>query len=49
MAAVAREATDQERKTLWPKLNAVLPLWGHFQKLTDRPFPIFILSPTGPA
>lgn len=49
MNAVARDATDAERKELWPKLNAILPLWGYFQKQTDRPFPIVILSPTGPA
>ncbi len=48
-AAVAREATEAERRVLWPKLNAVLPLWGHFQSGTDRPFPIVILSPTGDA
>lgn len=48
-AAVAREATEAERRDLWPKLNAVLPLWGHFQEGTDRPFPIVILSPTGDA
>ena len=42
-------ASDEERKALWPKLNAMFPVWGHFQKQTDRPFPIVILSPTGPA
>jgi deazaflavin-dependent oxidoreductase (nitroreductase family) len=49
MAAVARDATEKERKELWPKLNQVLPLWGLFQQQTDRPFPIVILSPTGRA
>lgn len=49
MAAVARNATDQERKELWPKLNALFPAWGYFQAQTDRPFPIVILSPAGPA
>lgn len=49
MTAVAREATDKERKDLWPKLTKLLPLWELFQKQTDRPFPIVILSPTGPA
>ena len=49
MNAVARDATDAERKELWPKLTALLPLWDLFQKQTDRPFPIVILSPTGPA
>ena len=49
MSAVARDATGEEREALWPKLNALFPVWGHFQKQTDRPFPIVILSPTGPA
>jgi deazaflavin-dependent oxidoreductase (nitroreductase family) len=46
MSAVAREASEQERKALWPRLVALLPLWGHFQKQTTRPFPIMILTPT---
>jgi len=46
MAAVAREANEKERKDLWPRLVALLPLWGLFQKQTDRPFPIVILTPT---
>ena len=37
----------QERKALWPRLVALLPLWELFQKQTDRPFPIVILTPTG--
>lgn len=49
MTAVARDASDKERSVLWPKLTALLPLWELFQKQTERPFPIVILSPTGPA
>jgi F420H(2)-dependent quinone reductase len=49
MSAAARNASDKERTELWPKLTALLPLWDLFQKQTDRPFPIVILSPTGPA
>ncbi len=49
ITAVARDATDEERKELWPRLTALFPTWGYFQKHTDRPFPIVILSPTGPA
>jgi deazaflavin-dependent oxidoreductase (nitroreductase family) len=49
MTAVARNATDEERQELWPKLTAIFPVWGYFQKQTDRPFPVVILSPTGPA
>jgi deazaflavin-dependent oxidoreductase (nitroreductase family) len=49
MAAVAREASSKEREDLWPRLTQVLPLWAFFQKQTERPFPIVILTPTGPA
>jgi deazaflavin-dependent oxidoreductase (nitroreductase family) len=49
MTAVARDATDEERAALWPELTALFPPWGFFQKQTDRPFAIKILSPTGPA
>lgn len=49
MKAVARNASDAERADLWEKLNAMFPVWGHFQTVTDRPFPIVILTPTGPA
>jgi deazaflavin-dependent oxidoreductase (nitroreductase family) len=49
MTSVAREATEMERKQLWPKLTALLPLWDLFQKQTDRAVPIVILHPTGPA
>ncbi len=45
MKAVARNASDAERKALWPKLDAMFPVWSHFQKQTDRPFPIVILTP----
>jgi len=49
VTCVARDATDAERKALWPKLDQVFPAWGYFQKQTDRPFPMVILKPTGPA
>lgn len=49
MTAVARDATDDERKALWPSLVEVFPAWGYFQKQTDRPFAVKIISPTGPA
>jgi len=45
MKAVARNASDAERKDLWPKLDTMFPVWSHFQKQTDRPFPIVILTP----
>ena len=49
MPAVARDARPEEREALWPKLDMVFPAWGFFQKQTDRPFPIVILTPTGQA
>jgi F420H(2)-dependent quinone reductase len=48
-AAVSRDATDEERKRLWPSLVELFPAWGYFQLQTERPFPIKILTPTGPA
>jgi deazaflavin-dependent oxidoreductase (nitroreductase family) len=47
--AVGRDATEQERAELWPKLTEMFPPWGYFQSQTDRPFAIVILTPTGPA
>lgn len=49
MKAVARDATEEERKVLWPKLTAQFPPLAYFQSQTERPFPIVVLSPTGPA
>jgi len=49
LTATARAATDAERKDLWPRLVAILPLWDLFQKQTTRAFPIVVLTPTGPA
>lgn len=47
--AVARDATDEERAKLWPRLTEMFPPWDFFQNQTDRPFSIVILSPTDPA
>lgn len=41
----ARRVIGEERAALWPKLTAFFPLWGHFQKYSDREFMVFILSP----
>ncbi|MBK6289835.1 MAG: nitroreductase family deazaflavin-dependent oxidoreductase [Gammaproteobacteria bacterium] len=49
MAAIARDASDAERKALWPRLTAMFPPWGYFQKQTERPFAIVVLTPTGAA
>lgn len=47
--AVSRDATDTERKALWPSLVKTFPAWGYFQMQTERPFAVKILTPTGPA
>ncbi len=47
--AVARDAEEHERDGLWEKLDALFPVWHHFQRQTDRPFALMILSKTGAA
>lgn len=49
MKAVAHQASEEERKALWPRLVALFPTWGYFQSQTDRPFGIVVLVPTGEA
>jgi len=49
MKAVARDASDEEREALWPTLTELFPPWGYFQKQTDRPFAVVIVSPAGQA
>ncbi|MBT4520912.1 MAG: nitroreductase family deazaflavin-dependent oxidoreductase [Halieaceae bacterium] len=49
IATTARDATEDERRDLWPKLTAMFPPWGFFQNQTDRPFSIVVLSPADPA
>ena len=49
MPAIARDASPEERATLWPRLVAMFPTWGYFQSQTDRPFGIVILTPTASA
>lgn len=44
-AVNARKVTGEERAKLWPSLTEHFPLWGHFQKYSDREFSVFILSP----
>ncbi len=47
MKVTARDASNEERAALWPKLTELFPPWGYFQKQTDRPFALVVLSPTG--
>ncbi len=49
MTAVARDATDEERKRLWPKLTEMFAGLAYFQSQTERTFPIVVLTPTGSA
>jgi len=41
----ARKVVGKEREELWPRLTAYFPLWGHFQKYSEREFFVFVLSP----
>ena len=44
-AVRARKVVGEERAEIWPKLTDFFPLWGHFQKYSDREFFVFELSP----
>jgi deazaflavin-dependent oxidoreductase (nitroreductase family) len=44
-AVKARKIVGEEREKLWPRLTEFFPLWGHFQKYSDREFFVFVLSP----
>jgi len=41
----ARKLEGEERAERWPALTEFFPLWGHFQKYSDREFMVFVLSP----
>ncbi|AMN47765.1 hypothetical protein ACG33_11785 [Steroidobacter denitrificans] len=43
--ADVRQLTPEEGAELWPSLIKAMPLWGVFVHRTDRPFPIFLLTP----
>lgn len=43
--ATVREIVGEERKRVWPELVKTMPLWGIFEPRTNRPFPIFVLTP----
>jgi deazaflavin-dependent oxidoreductase (nitroreductase family) len=42
----ARDATEAERRRLWPTLTAVYPHFDAYQERTSRRIPVVILSPT---
>lgn len=41
----AREATDAERETLWPRLVEMYPSYADYQARTERLIPVVILEP----
>lgn len=44
-SVTAREANDEERERLWPRLVAMFPDYDVYQRRTDRRIPVVILSP----
>lgn len=45
----AREATVEERATLWPRFVAAYPNYARYEQRTSRPIPVVVLEPTGTA
>ncbi|MDQ3957484.1 MAG: nitroreductase family deazaflavin-dependent oxidoreductase [Actinomycetota bacterium] len=43
----ARPATEEERRTLWPRLMKLYPAWEQYARWTDRSFRLFCLEPAG--
>ena len=41
----AREATPEERRSLWPRAVRFNPLWGRYQERTTRTIPLVLLEP----
>jgi deazaflavin-dependent oxidoreductase (nitroreductase family) len=42
---VARDATDEERKRLWPKLIRMYPPYRNYREATDRVIPLIVCEP----
>src|SRR5918998_936147 len=42
--ARARNATDEERERLWPKMATIWPDYDNYQKRTERQIPLVILE-----
>ena len=40
----ARDATDEEKPALWEKMVGLYPDYADYQKKTDRPIPVVILT-----
>ncbi len=43
-AVVARLASDEELRTLWPRLLELWPAWATYGAWTDREFRVFVLE-----
>ncbi len=41
---VAREATDEERSRLWPRLKQVNPFYAQYEQITSRRIPVVLLE-----
>ncbi len=46
---VARDATDDERALVWPRLVDAYPYFASYEQRTERRIPVLILTPTGSA
>ena len=42
---LARQASDEEKRELWPHLLSLYPDFDEYQARTDRNIPVFICSP----
>jgi F420H(2)-dependent quinone reductase len=42
---IARDATDEERKRLWPKLIRMYPPYRNYREATDRVIPLVVCGP----
>jgi deazaflavin-dependent oxidoreductase (nitroreductase family) len=42
---IARDATDEERKRLWPKLIRMYPPYRNYRDATDRVIPLVVCEP----
>lgn len=46
-SVIAREASEEERERLWPRLVEMYRDYDAYQRRTDRKIPVVILSPAG--
>ena len=44
-SVIATQATDEEKRVLWPRLLEVYPAWEAYTHRTDRSFRAFFLEP----